>query len=323
MGLGTSTLRTTFFRTLLGSAVFALTAAQPGFYTQEVASGDYVKKVDIDGRTRDYELHLPDGYDGTQPLPVLFVFHGSSASGTVVERETSFDRLADSLGVIVAYPEGLHRGWNIGECCRYSFMHHVDEAAFVSAILDSLESSLRIDSTRVYATGFSDGGTLSYILGCQLSDRITAVAGVSATLFEPEPRCVTSHAVPVMVIHGTADTHVPYGGQPGGPPGVRAQHRMHSAPEVVQFWATHDACTSLPDTTHVGNLVREHYTCADDAEVVFFSIEGGEHGWPGGGRGWIFSPEPPTDMSASDSIAAFLLRHRLPAAHGPRRIAHS
>jgi polyhydroxybutyrate depolymerase len=322
MALGLAALRTTIFRTVLGGAVFALTAADPGFYAHEVVSGDYVKKVDIDGRTRDYELHLPEGYDGTQPLPVLFVFHGSSASASVIERETSFDRLADSLGVIVAYPEGLHRGWNIGECCRYSFMHHVDESAFVSAMLDSLERGLRVDSTRVYATGFSDGGTLSYILGCQLSDRIAAVAGVSATLFDPEPRCTTSRAVPVMIIHGTGDTHVPYAGQPGGPPDLRAQHRMHSAPEVTAFWVAQDGCDSVPARTQVGHLTRERYACPGDAEVVFFTIEGGEHGWPGGGRGWIFSPEPPTDMSASDSIAAFLLRHRLADAHGPRTVTH-
>lgn len=313
-------LRATFFRSILGTAVFALTAGAPGFYTQAAVSGDYTRKVDVDGRSRDYELHLPEGYDGTRALPVLFVFHGSSASASVVERETSFDAIADSLGMIVVYPEGLHRGWNIGECCRYSFKHHVDEAAFVSAILDTLERGLRVDSTRVYATGFSDGGTLSYLLACRLSDRIAAVAGVSATLFAPTPVCATAHAVPVMVIHGTGDTHVPYQGQVGGAPSIRGPHQTLSAPDVTAFWVTHDACAADPERTRAGRVTRERYGCADGAEVVFFSIDGGEHGWPGGGRGWVLSPEPPTDMSASDSIATFLLRHQLADAHGPRTV---
>lgn len=320
MVLGGSFLRATLFRIIAGGALFALTAAEPEFYTHETVPGDYAKKVDVDGRTRDFRLHVPAGYDGTRPLPVFFVFHGSSADAGVIERETSFDDLADSLGAFVVYPEGLHRGWNIGECCRYSFTHRVDEAAFVSTILDRLERGFRVDSSRVYATGYSDGGTLSYILGCQLPDRIAAVAGVSATLFDPQPRCVGARPVPAMVIHGTGDTHIPYAGQAGGPAAIRMQHRNLSAPAVTAFWVARDACDASPERVQVRRVTRERYACPDDAEVLFYTIAGGEHGWPGGGRGWIFSPRPPTDMNASDTIATFFLRHRLQAAHGPRNL---
>lgn len=297
-----------------------MTAAEPEFYTHETVPGDYVKKVDVDGRTRDFRVHIPAAYDGTRPLPLILVFHGSSADAGVIERETSFDHLGDSLGAFIVYPQGLHRGWNIGECCRYSFVHRVDEAAFVSAILDRLERGFRVDSTRVYATGYSDGGTLAYILGCQLSDRIAAVAGVSATLFDPRPRCVTPKPVPAMVIHGTGDSHIPYAGQPGARADVRMKHLNLSAPDVAAFWIAHDTCAASPERVRVRRVTRERYECADGAEVLFYTITGGEHGWPGGGRGWIFSPRPPTDMNASDTIASFFLRHRLAPGRGPRNV---
>ena len=294
--------------------LLALVASEPDYYTHESHTGDYTKKIYVDGRPREYRLHIPVGYAASQPLPLVFVFHGSSASASVIERETSFDRLADSVGFVVVYPEGLHRGWNIGECCRYSFMQRVNEKRFIAALLDYLEAGLSIDRSRVFATGYSDGGTLSVLLACSLSDRIAAIASVSGTLFDPLPACQLTRPVPVMVIHGTADSHIPYAGQSGAKAATRGQHHTLSATQLVQFWVEHDGCSDRPRELHVGRVVRIEYSCRDSASVLFYSITGGEHGWPGGGRGWIFSPMPPSDMSATDSIAAFFMRQKLPKA---------
>jgi polyhydroxybutyrate depolymerase len=179
------------------------------------------------------------------------------------------------------------------------------------AMLDTLSRGLRIDSTRVYATGYSDGGTLSLLLACAVPSRITAVASVSGTLLDPLPACEVSRPVPVMIIHGTGDHNIPYEGKQGGPGNVRGNHHEYSAPAVAQFWMEHDACDTSPMLVRVRNVERARYACGGRAEVIFFTIHNGAHGWPGGGRGWIFSPEPPRDMAASDTIAAFFLRHRI------------
>ncbi len=306
-----SMVRTFLIRLLLGGTLATTTASVTEFYTHETVSGDYLKKVDVDGRAREYRLHLPAGYDGKRLLPVIFAFHGSSASGSVIEQETGLDERADSLGIIVIYPEGLHRAWNIGECCRYSFKQGVNETHFVSAIMNAVERGLTIDASRIYAVGYSDGGTLSYMLACTLPNRITAVAGVAATLFKPEPDCDLPRPVPVMIVHGTADTHVPYDGRAGGPPDGPEPHFTHSASEVAHFWTTRDACAPTPEVAQSGNVTTERYRCRDSSEVVFYTVKSGEHGWPGGGRGWMFSPEPPRDMVATDSILKFLLKYRL------------
>ena len=288
-------------------------------YAIPSSPGNYIRQVQVQSGPRKYRIHVPKGYDATTPLPIIFAFHGTSASASVLERETSFNALGDSLGFFVVYPEGLHRGWNIGDCCRYSFVKHKDETAFTLAMLDALSHGLRIDTTRVYATGYSDGGTLSLLLACGVSSRIAAVASVSGTLLDPLPACNVTRPVPVMIIHGTGDHNIPYEGKQGGPGYIRGSHHEHSAPEVTQFWVNHDSCDTAPTVVRTRNVERSAYRCAGGrAEVIFFTIYSGQHGWPGGGRGWVFSPKPPTDMAASDTIAAFFLRHRLGEAPAPK-----
>lgn len=281
------------------------------FYAVPAAPGNYVRGVLVGGDARKFRIHVPKSYDGAAALPIIFAFHGSSASAAVLERETSLNDLSDSLAFFVVYPEGLHRGWNIGDCCRYSFVKHKNETAFTMAMLDVLSRGLRVDRTMVYATGYSDGGTLSMLLACGVPSRITAVASVSGTFLDPLPACALSRPVPIMIIHGTGDHNIPYEGRKGGPGYLRGLHHEYSAPEVAKFWIEHDSCSSSPVLVKHGNVERARYECPGGAEVLFYTIYNGQHGWPGGGRGWVFSPKPPSDMAASDSIVSFFLRHRI------------
>lgn len=295
---------------VLSLILISLVASESGWYSYGSMPGDYTERVDVNGSSREYRLHLPTGYDHSKRLPLVLVFHGSSADAAVIERETSFDAIADSLAFVVVYPEGVHRGWNIGECCRYSFKNHVTETAFISALLDRIETGYSIDTARVFATGYSDGGTLSFLLACNLPKRINAIAAVSGTLFNPVPACPLSRSVSVLVVHGTGDTQIPFAGRKGVVAYVRGKHATLSAPQVVQFWVERDKCGVTPTTARSGRVIRVEYGCPDSTNVLFYTIEGGKHGWPGGERGWIFSAVPPSDMNATDSIAGFFLRQR-------------
>src|SRR6266542_101073 len=242
----TRRLGTILIRALTVGAPLCTSASDSELYAVPAVAGDYVRHVRVAGDSRKFRLHVPMGYDASTPLPILFAFHGSSASASVIERETSFNQLADSLGFFVVYPEGFHRGWNVGSCCNYSYVKRKDEGLFVRGMLAMLSHGLRLDSTRVYATGYSDGGTLSMLLACNLPSTITAAASVSGTLFEPVPKCVKSRAVPMMVIHGTGDHNIPYEGRPGGSRYVRGKHRERSAPEVAGFWLDQESCDKTP-----------------------------------------------------------------------------
>jgi polyhydroxybutyrate depolymerase len=294
-----------------GTLLLGLTSARPVDASNGLTPGVYVSHVTVGGREREYRLLVPAHYDGRRALPAVLVFHGSSASAWVIERETSFDVLADARDFFVIYPEGTRRAWNIGECCRYAYRSRQDETAFVAAILAQLRGNFRIDSTRIYATGYSDGATLSYLLACAMPNRLAAVAGISGTLFSPEPRCALPRPVSALVIHGTGDQSIPYNGQSGVPASAKGVHFNASAPAVAKFWAVRDRCDAPSAPIRHGNVERMVYDCPHGGDVELYTIYGGAHGWPGGGRGWIFSPLPPNDMSATDTVVAFFLRHRL------------
>ena len=234
-------------------------------------------------------------------------FHGSSASASVIERETGLDQWAERMNFLVVYPEGLHRGWNIAECCGYSFMKKINDVQFAMDIVRVLSNSMSVDRNRIYATGYSNGGSIAYLIACAHSDQIAAAAGVGTTLYDPLPTC--SEPVSILNIHATGDKNVRYDGKTGRVPATeRGEHTEHSAKDVVQFWVRSNGCDTIPSVTRTAKVRSESYSCGRH-EVAFLTIEGGEHGWPGGGRGWILSPIPPTDIAASDSILKFFGSH--------------
>lgn len=293
---------------ITGSLLILLSASSPRVFSAPHGSGDYVAAIKSGKRFRTFRLHVPPKYGVEKPVPLILAFHGSSASASVIERETGLDQWADSMNFLVVYPEGLHRGWNIGECCRYSFMKNIDDVQFARDLIRVLKNNMSVDANRVFATGYSDGGSLAYLLACAHPDQIAAAAGVGSTLYNPLPVCAAP--VSIMNIHATGDKNVPFYGKAGKVPATqRGEHTQHSAGDIVQFWVRNDRC-STATVTRTQKVRKEAYSCGVH-DVFFFIIEGGEHGWPGGGRGWILSPIPPTDIAASDSILKFFLDHPL------------
>ena len=153
---------------------------------------------------------------------------------------------------------------------------------FLSALIDQLWNEYDIDLSRVYSTGMSNGGYMSYQLACSLSDRIAAIASVTGSMTViTDSDCDPQRAVPVLQFHGTSDIVVNYNGIPG-----------FSLPleDVIDYWVDQNGCATTPDTTDIPNTdttdnsTVELFTygnCADDTAVEFYKITGGGHTWPG------------------------------------------
>ena len=143
---------------------------------------------------------------------------------------------------------------------------------------------------------------MAYHVACQLSPLVAAVAVVSGSL--KDDACAPSKGVPVLAIHGTADDEVPYDDDaltaPAAPPsGVAA-----TMPTSLQFWLARNGCSTAVISRRSAHVVRTDFTTCGGGEVVFYSIEGGTHAWPGdpGGAG---SQPPMSEMNASALISAF------------------
>jgi polyhydroxybutyrate depolymerase len=264
---------------LTGIAVSA--AAPPRSTRHEIQAG---------GLSRSYRLHAPPSLDKSRPAPLVLVFHGGRGDGESVERLTGFDALADREGFLVAYPDGFGKQWNDGRDVAdfETYRKGVDDVAFVSALIDAIAKEHAVDPRRVFATGISNGGIFSHYLGARLSTRIAAIAPVAGGVAEPfRARFEPERPVSVLILNGTEDPLVPYGGgNVGGTHG-----RVLSTEDAVRLWTAADGCAAppkieiLPDTDPADacRATRSTWTGGrDGAEVVLYTFEGGGHTWPGG-----------------------------------------
>jgi polyhydroxybutyrate depolymerase len=280
--------------------------------------------VELDGRT--FELHVGAGGGGdpSAARPLVLAFHGGSADGTAMRKLTNLDARADRAGWVVAYPNGVDGHWNDGRGVENYPAHRddVDDIGFVARLVEHLEETAGVDRRRVYATGFSNGGMFVHRLAMARPDLLAAVAPVAGTIARPLLEPGPTAAVPVFMIHGTADRMVPYDGGPvGGPSESRGE--VASVSETAERWRSANRCSGQPeeetlphrddaDPTRVGVATwRPAEGEGDGAEVVVATVVEGGHTWPGGlqYRPQRFIGPTARDLIASDAIVEFFSRH--------------
>ncbi len=270
-----------------------------------VQDADRLWTLSVGDRDRAFWVHVPPSYDPNAPTPVVLDFHGYSSNATQQALWSGMNTASDADGFIAVHPEGIGvtQSWNAGACCGEAAASGVDDVAFVSAMLDALARELCVDSARVFATGMSNGGFLSHRLGCELSDRIAAIAPVAGVMGIPS--CTPSRPVPVMHFHGTLDTLVPFDGD--------TANGFPSVQDTIDGWVARDGCSGDPETVFdQGDAHCDSWNnCDQGSEVVLCVIDGGGHTWPGG------VPVPSlgktsTDISATDAAWQFFTRHPMP-----------
>ncbi|GAB4504230.1 MAG: PHB depolymerase family esterase [Anaerolineales bacterium] len=278
--------------------------------------GDFLRVLSVGGLERSYRLHVPSSFSLERPSALVLAFHGGGGNADNMVRLTGFDALAEQEGFLVVYPNGTGRldekllTWNGGECCGYAQEQNVDDVAFVRAIVDDLRAFATLDESRIYATGISNGGILSYRLACDAADLFAAIAPVAGTLNYPS--CSPTEPVSVLHIHGSADEHLPYDGGVGKESltGVT----FASVADSLRFWTQFNHCDPAPLSSQQGNLRHATYAnCAPGGQVELYAILGGLHAWPGAEvPAWPGGDEPSQDLEASQVIWEFFAAHPKP-----------
>lgn len=236
--------------------------------------------LEVGGLTRQYFVHVPLSYDGRAPLPLVLVLHGATQSPESIERMSGMSALADTETFLAVYPKGTGRlpTWNAGACCGYAMENRVDDVGFIDALIGKLERDYAVDRKRIFATGISNGGMLSYRLGCELANKVAAIAPVEGA---QDIDCHPSNPVSVIVFHGTADHLVPFDG--GTTPFQAGSHRSDSSVSATTaFWVKQDGCSPTPRREESDQARVEAYSgCRNGAGVALYAILGGHHIWPG------------------------------------------
>lgn len=262
------------------------------------------------GETRSYLLYVPESYDPSAPVPLVITIHGFAQWPAHQMQITHWNDLADEYGFIAVYPAGtgFPMRWRVGSRAGPED-GSMQDVTFISDLIAQLESEYNIDPDRIYANGLSNGGGMSFLLSCEMSDRIAAIGTVAGAFTLGWDDCQPSRPVPTMVFHGTADPIVPYAGGPYDDTGIR----FPSIPAWVGTLAGRNDCEPEAVDIPSGGQVSGIRYAGCDADVVFYTITGGGHTWPGGEPipEWIAGPTS-QDIDATRTLWDFFLSHPLP-----------
>ncbi|MEV6285830.1 prolyl oligopeptidase family serine peptidase [Kribbella sp. NPDC051770] len=270
---------------------FKQTTQQPG------TGADYT--LVSGGIERTYRLHLPAKYDARKAQQLIVVYHGRGKTGEFTEAFSDLSK----LDAIVAYPNGVlgdedKQAWQGAPYSKAG----VDDVKFTADLLDSLEATYCVDKSAVYATGKSNGAGFTGILACQMADRFAAIAPVAGAFYIEGKRCHPSRPIPVLDIHGTGDTTIPYGGD--------GSRDLPSVQTWTRDWAVRNGCDPEPQLSTKGDdvLTATYKRC--DADVVHVAVTDGGHSWPGSdaasGPGYVSQT-----FEAHELIGQFFRAHKL------------
>lgn len=238
----------------------------------------------IGGHTRAWLLHLPADHRPGQRLPLVLAFHGHGGSAATMARQTRLDAVADRMGFMVVYPEGIDHSWAAGVDSPAD-RAGVDDVAFVRALLARIEQRYPVYRSRVVLTGFSNGAHLVQWLGCRMPASLYAIVPVSGALARSvQPDCHPSRPLTVVAFHGTADPIDPYA---GGRIHLHGGGDVLSVTATMAFWARQDGCSAAPATVTLvpgkPGLERSVWRdCRGGARVMLYRVVDGGHTWPGG-----------------------------------------
>ncbi|MBK5217173.1 MAG: hypothetical protein JJE02_06275 [Propionibacteriales bacterium] len=227
----------------------------------------------FDGNIRQYLLHVPPDYDGTEETPVVFAFHGLGGSADVLVAYTGWAAKADDDDFIVVAPQGL------GPVPYWDFVTPASEKgsdlAFVKELTEQINNSACTDEDRVFATGFSNGSALTFALACSGDFDFAAYGAVAGAFYRPQ--CDSAPDASIIYFHGTSDPIVPFD---GGPTPIAD---VDPVPETMAGWSAHNGCASKASVEAISSMVDEYVwgPCAPGVDLEAYVVKGGGHTWPG------------------------------------------
>lgn len=232
-----------------------------------------------DGEERNFGIYVPESYDGSSDVPLVVNFHGGCMDAGSQLDEMDMRALSDEGNFILVYPEGTSESGQ-GSCLIWNSGPYVDlgdtkasadDLGFVRAMIDDITNTYTIDSNRIYATGFSNGGFMTYATACYLSDVFSAIAPIAAMMTEEslDPNssnpCQSNQPMPVIHLHGSNDNDVP----------------IESGEEAVTYWVERNNLTEVNRETeqngNQGTIEYVSYSGETSVAVQYYKINGGSH----------------------------------------------
>lgn len=241
--------------------------------------------ISVEKTPRTYHLYIPTR-ETNKPRPLVVVLHGAGGTARAIAEVTGFTQVAEREGFVVAYPEGTGRAqsWNAGKCCGYASRTDVPDSEFIKQMVIDIRRKTNIDKTRIYATGFSNGGMMSYRLACDAGDVFAAVGVVAGAMNTQS--CNPAGRPSLVIIHARNDEQVPFdgGAAKGGYRAALGNKPVQDASvkEAMDFWIKANYCRAFPSEDAKQDKTTVNYFCAEKRDLRLYTLPDGGHSWPGG-----------------------------------------
>lgn len=264
-------------------ALALLAATLAGAASAEIHACDFATPCAVENGS--YLVRPPAGWDGRSALPVVVFFHGWQQSAGIVMQDETMARVLSDLGVMLVAPDGAGRSWSHpGSPSRDR-----DEFAFIRAVLDDVVQRFPVDRARLWASGFSQGGSMAWYAACYLGDRFAAFVTIAGDFWEPAPTVCPSGPASILHIHGENDQTVPMAGR-----AIGDRYRQSDLRSGWALWRRTDRCAEAPDRTEtIADLTCTTWTggrCESGRELMLCLHPGGHDfkaEWLGAGYGWV------------------------------------
>ena len=266
--------------------------------------------IEHEGLERSFLIYVPTNIKENAPLVVAI--HGYTSSAKTLMGYSGINQIADKEGFLVAYPQGTkdsrdNNFFNVG----YEFHSDskVNDVNFIREIVLNLTKDYKLNSKRVFATGMSNGGDMSYLLACTSSDLFTAVAPVAGVMMKNTlENCNPEKKIPIFEIHGTKDSISKFEGDMNNEDKWGAYYDL---PSTIEFWVNKHAL-SEKETIQLENKNTEdgttitferYWSDESQREVWFYIVNDGNHTWPG--MTGLFSRTANQDINSAEEIWKF------------------
>ncbi len=236
------------------------------------------------GMTRSYLIYVPQsaGRSTNTQLPLFLIYHGTPSDAELMAGYTNNQVLAEQKNYIVVFPDGYQNSWNAGGCCPPANTNNIDDVGFTLAILADVQEKLCVNTTQTFAAGWSNGGYMALLLGCQAYDSFDAIMSMGGLIgIDPDTEChIPVAQVPrYLSMHETGDPYVNYQG--GG-------DEYAGAEELAALWAAKAGCSRETVSGFCHSVAphpvtcRNYTGCPNHQDVVQCKIIDDKHTWPGG-----------------------------------------
>jgi polyhydroxybutyrate depolymerase len=222
-------------------------------------AGDSLHMLTVGSQNYPFNIHVPASYDGMKRFPFLFDFHGLGGNENQMQRLSGWAAVGDMEGFITVFPGGPSNGWNAGGCCTQT----ATDLDFVKEAIKYMDSNGCVDTKRVYASGCSNGGAMSFRVACEAADVIAAVAPVDfdCVVGGRCASCMPARPITEIQFRGTSDSAVPYSG----------------AMPNFERWGEINKCTGMPETWSENSSCMRHTGCEGGVETILCSVQNGSH----------------------------------------------